>query len=77
MDQFFLDSVALIGFMAIWFVFAIIIFFMHYIYRLCKTKEIVGSFLYVVKMHVRMFSKLYIATMLFFVFCIIIKSILE
>lgn len=77
MDQFFLDSVALIGFMAIWFVFAIIIFFMHYIYRLCKTKEIVGSFLYVTKMHVRMFSKLYIATMLFFVFCIIIKSILE
>lgn len=77
MDQFFLDSVALIGFMAIWFVFAIIIFFIHYIYRLCKTKEIVGSFLYVAKMHVRMFSKLYIATMLFFVFCIIIKSILE
>ena len=77
MDQFFLDSVALIGFMAIWFVFAIIIFFMHYIYRLCKTKEIVGSFLHVAKMHVRMFSKLYIATMLFFVFCIIIKSILE
>ena len=77
MDQFFLDSVALIGFMAIWFVFTIIIFFMHYIYRLYKTKEIVGSFLYVAKMHVRMFSKLYIATMLFFVFCIIIKSILE
>ena len=77
MDQFFLDNVSLIGFMAIWFVFAIIIFFMHYIYRLCKTKEIVGSFLYVAKMHMRMFSKLYIATMLFFVFCIIIKSILE
>lgn len=77
MDQFFLDSVSLIGFMAIWFVFAIIIFFMHYIYRLCKTKEIVGSFLYVAKMHARMFSKLYTATMLFFVFCIIIKSILE
>ena len=77
MDQFFLDSMALIGFMAIWFVFAIIIFFMHYIYRLCKTKEIVGSFLYVAKMHVRIFSKLYITTILFFVFCIIIKSILE
>ena len=77
MDQFFLDSVALIGFMAIWFVFAIIIFFMYYIYRLCKTKEIVESFLYIAKMHVRMFSKLYIAIMLFFVFCIIIKSILE
>ena len=77
MDQFFLDSVALIRFMAIWFVFAIIIFFMHYIYRLCKTKKIVESFLYIAKMHVRMFSKLYIATMLFFVFCTIIKSILE
>lgn len=77
MDQFFLDSVSLIGFMAIWFVFAIIIFFMHYIYRLCKTKKIVESFLYIAKMHVRMFSKLYITTMLFFVFCIIIKSILE
>ena len=77
MDQFFLDSVALIGFMAIWFTFAITIFFMHYIYRLCKSKKIVESFLYIAKMHVRMFSKLYIATMLFFVFCIFIKSILE
>ena len=77
MDQFFLDSVALIGFMARWFVFAIIIFCMHYIYRLCKTKKIVESFLYIAKMHVRMFSKLYITTMLFFVFCTIIKSILE
>lgn len=77
MDQFFLDSVALIGFMAIWFVFAIIIFFMHYIYRLCKTKKIAESFLYIAKIHIRMFFKLYIATMLFFVFCIIIKSILE
>lgn len=77
MDQFFLDSVVLIGFMAIWFVFAIIIFFMHYIYRLCKTKKIVESFLYIAKMHVRMFSKFYIMIMLFFVFCIIIKSILE
>lgn len=77
MDQFFLNSVALIGFMAIWFVFAIIIFFIHYIHKLCKTKEIVGSFLYVAKIHVRMFSKLYITTMLFFVFCIVIKSILE
>ena len=77
MDQFFLDNVALIGFMVIWFVFAIIIFFMHYIYRLCKTKKIVESFLYIAKIHVRMFFKLYIVTMLFFIFCIIIKSILE
>ena len=77
MDQFFLDSVALIGFMAIWFAFAIIIFFMHYIYRLCKTKKIVESFLCIAKIHVRMFSKLYITTMLFFVFCAVLKSIVE
>lgn len=77
MDQFFLDSVALIGFMAIWFVFAIIIFFMHYIYRLCKTKKIVESFLYIAKMHARMFCKFHITTILFFVFCAVLKSIVE
>lgn len=77
MDQFFLDSVALIGFMLIWFTFTIIVFLIHYAYRIYKTKNIIKSFEYVGLMHVRMFLKFYITAMLFFVFCIIIKSIIE
>lgn len=77
MDQFYIDSVALIGFMMIWFIFAIIVYLLHTVYRIYKTKKISDSFEYVFKMHARMFCKFYITTMLFFVFCIIIKSIME
>lgn len=77
MDQFFLDSVALIGFMIIWFMFAIIVYLLHTVYRIYKTKKISDSFEYVFKMHVRMFCKFYITTMLFFVFCAVLKSIVE
>lgn len=77
MDQFYIDSVALIGFMIIWFMFAIIVFLIHYAYRIYKTKNIIKSFEYVGLMHIRMFLKFYITAMLFFVFCIIIKSIVE
>ena len=77
MDQFYINSVALIGFMIIWFIFAIIVFLIHYAYRVYKTKNIIKSFEYVGLMHMRMFLKFYITAMLFFVFCIIIKSIVE
>lgn len=77
MDQFFLDSVALIGFMIIWFMFAIIVYLLHTVYRIYKTKKISDSFEYVFKMHARMFCKFYITTMLFFVFCAFLKSIVE
>lgn len=77
MDQFYIDSVSLIGFMLIWFTFAIIVFLIHYAYRVYKTKNIIKSFEYVGLMHMRMFLKFYITAMLFFVFCIIIKSIVE
>ena len=77
MDQFYIDSVALIGFMIIWFIFAIIVYLLHTVYRIYKTKKISDSFEYVFKMHMRMFLKFYITAMLFFVFCIIIKSIME
>lgn len=77
MDQFFLDSVALIGFMIIWLMFAIIVFLIHYAYRIYKTKNIIKSFEYVGLMHVRMFFKFYITTMLFFIFSAILKSIVE
>ena len=77
MDQFFLDSVALIGFMIIWFIFAIIVYLLHTVYRIYKTKKISDSFEYVFKMHARMFCKFYITTMLFFVFCAVFKSIVE
>ena len=77
MDQFFLDSVALIGFMIIWFIFAIIVYLLHTVYRIYKTKKISDSFEYVFKMHARMFCKFYITTMLFFIFCAVLKSIVE
>ena len=77
MDQFFLNSVALIGFMIIWFMFAIIVYLLHTVYRIYKTKKISDSFEYVFKMHARMFCKFYITTMLFFVFCAVLKSIVE
>lgn len=77
MDQFFLNSVALIGFMIIWFIFAIIVYLLHTVYRIYKTKKISDSFEYVFKMHARMFCKFYITTMLFFVFCAFLKSIVE
>lgn len=77
MDQFYLDSVDLIGFMIIWFIFAIIIYLLHTIYRIYKTKKISASFGYVFKMHARMFCKFYITTMLFFIFCAFLKSIVE
>lgn len=77
MDQFFLDSVALIGFMLIWFIFAIIVYLLHTVYRIYKTKKISDSFEYVFKMHARMFCKFYITTMLFFIFCAFLKSIVE
>lgn len=77
MDQFFLDSVALIGFMIIWFIFAIIVYLLHTVYRIYKTKKIIKSFEYVGLMHVRMFLKFYITTMLFFIFCAFLKSIVE
>lgn len=77
MDQFFLDSVALIGFMIIWFMFAIIVYLLHTVYRIYKTKKISDSFEYVFKMHARMFCKFYITTMLFFIFCAVLKSIVE
>lgn len=77
MDQFYLDSVALIGFMIIWFIFAIIVYLLHTVYRIYKTKKISDSFEYVFKMHARMFCKFYITTMLFFIFCAFLKSIIE
>lgn len=77
MDQFFLDSVALIGFMIIWFIFAIIVYLLHTVYRIYKTKKISDSFEYVFKMHARMFCKFHIITMLFFIFCAFLKSIVE
>lgn len=77
MDQFFLDSVSLTAFMLIWLAFVLIVFFIHYIYRLCKTKKIIESFYYVGRIHIRMLYKIYIATILFIVLCVIIKSILE
>lgn len=77
MDQFYLDNISLIGFMIIWFIFAIIVYLLHTVYRIYKTKKISDSFEYVFKMHARMFCKFYITAMLFFVFCIIIKSIIE
>lgn len=77
MDQFFLDSVALIGFMIIWFIFAIIVYLLHTVYRIYKTKKISDSFEYIFKMHARMFCKFYITIMLFFVFCAFLKSIVE
>lgn len=73
MDQFFLDSVALIGFMIIWFIFAIIVYLLHTVYRIYKTKKISDSFEYVFKMHVRMFCKFHITTMLFLYFVLFLK----
>lgn len=77
MDQFYLDSISLIGFMIIWFMFAIIVYLLHTVYRIYKTKKISDSFEYVFKMHARMFCKFYITTMLFFIFCAVLKSIVE
>lgn len=77
MDQFFLDSISLIEFMIIWFIFAIIVYLLHTVYRIYKTKKISDSFEYVFKMHARMFCKFYITTMLFFIFCAFLKSIVE
>ena len=77
MDQFYLDSISLIGFMIIWLMFATGIYLIHFIYRICKTKKIKNSFEYVFKMHARMFCKFYITTILFFVFCAVLKSIAE
>ena len=77
MDQFYIDSVSLIGFMIIWFIFAIIVYLLHTVYRIYKTKKISDSFEYVCKMHARMFCKFYITTILFFVFCAVLKSIVE
>lgn len=77
MDQFCLDSISLIGFMIIWLMFATGIYFIHFIYRIFKTKNIIKSFEYVGLMHVRMFLKFYITTMLFFIFCVVLKSIVE
>lgn len=77
MDQFYLDNISLIGFMIIWFMFAIIVYLLHTVYRIYKTKKISDSFEYVFKMHARMFCKFYITTMLFFVFCAVLKSIVE
>jgi len=77
MDQFYLDSISLIGFMIIWFIFAIIVYLLHTVYRIYKTKKISDSFEYVFKMHARMFCKFYITTMLFFIFCAVLKSIVE
>lgn len=77
MDQFYLDSISLIGFMIIWFIFAIIVYLLHTVYRIYKTKKITESFCYVCKMHARMFCKFYITTILFFIFCAILKSIVE
>ena len=77
MDQFYIDSVSLIGFMLIWFIFAIIVYLLHTVYRIYKTKKISDSFEYVFKMHARMFCKFYITTMLFFIFCAFLKSIVE
>lgn len=77
MDQFYLDSISLIGFMIIWFIFAIIVYLLHTVYRIYKTKKISDSFEYVFKMHARMFCKFYITTMLFFIFCAFLKSIVE
>lgn len=77
MDQFYLDSISLIGFIIIWSIFAIIIYLLHTVYRIYKTKKISDSFEYVFKMHARMFCKFHITTMLFFVFCAVLKSIVE
>lgn len=73
MDQFYIDSVSLIGFMIIWFIFAIIVYLLHTIYRIYKTKKISDSFGYVFKMHARMFCKFYITTMLFLYFVLFLK----
>lgn len=77
MDQFYLDSISLVGFMMIWFAFAVSISLIHFIYRIYKTKKIGKSFDYILEMHARMFCKFYITTMLFFIFCAIFKSIVE
>lgn len=77
MDQFYIDSISLIGFMLIWFTFATSISLVHFMYRICKTKKIKNSFEYIFKIHARIFLKFYITTMLFFVFCIVLKSIVE
>lgn len=77
MDQFYLDSISLIGFMIIWLAFATGIYLIHSIYRIFKTKKITESFCYVCKIHARMFCKFYITTMLFFVFCAVLKSIIK
>lgn len=77
MDQFYLDSISLIGFMIIWFIFSIIVYLLHTVYKIYKTKKISDSFEYVFKMHARMFCKFYITTILFFVFCAVLKSIVE
>lgn len=77
MDQFYIDSISLIGFMLIWLTFAIIVFLIHYAYRIYKTKNIIKSFEYVGLMHVRMFFKFNITIMLFFIFCVVLKSIVE
>nr|DAV32693.1 MAG TPA: hypothetical protein [Caudoviricetes sp.] len=63
--------------MIIWFIFAIIVYLLHTVYRIYKTKKISDSFEYVFKMHARMFCKFYITTMLFFIFCAFLKSIVE
>jgi len=77
MDQFYLDSISLIRFMIIWFIFTIIVYLLHTVYRIYRTKKISDSFEYVFKMHARMFCKFHITTMLFFVFCAVLKSIVE
>lgn len=77
MDQFYLDSISLIGFMIIWLMFATGIYLIHSIYRIFKTGKIIKEVDYTFKMHIRMFCKFYITTMLFFVFCAVLKSIVE
>lgn len=63
--------------MMIWFIFAIIVYLLHTVYRIYKTKKISDSFGYVSKMHARMFYKFYITIILFFIFCAVLKGILE
>lgn len=77
MDQFYIDCASSIVFIIIFLMFALIIYLLHTAYRIYKTKKVSDSLGYVSKIHYRMFFKFWAISILFFVCCIIIKSILE
>lgn len=77
MDQFYIDFASLIIFIIIFLMFILIIYLLHTTYRIYKTKKVLDSFDYTLKMYYRMFFKFWTISILFFVCGIIIKSILE